>query len=159
MLSNTHEFETIPAYEVLAGCSLGTWSNRETCASMIINVERATQSDTATMWKDLARANDDDSMCVMDDIIRDCIDLLNDHAPLPVSCSIDWRDNEITVFPFLDDEIPKFAEVPDCLIEYRDSFGSAGFDDVIYQVSDHGNVECYQWRADRLAYESVWSMV
>ena len=145
MITTRNEFETIPAFEVLAGSSLGTWTPREICAEMIRNVNKCTQMDVSKFWIELAEMSDDDPN--IGEIIQDCIYELNSEAPIPPSCAIEWRDGEILVLPYIDDEIPRFEDVPESHVE-----------DVVYQVSDHGNVECYSWDYNRMKYVSEWGM-
>jgi hypothetical protein len=150
MLTAQNEFEMIPAFEVITGSSYGGFTQREMAVDLLKAVELVTsQIDTKADWQDLAEYSDDDSE--INDLISEYVDHLNEYAPIPDSCSISWQDNELIVMPYIDDEIEKFEEVPD-------DFS----DDVIYQVSDHGNVTCFHWeRISRLQgkYVEIWAMV
>ena len=149
-----NEFETISAFEVITGSTYGGFTPREIAVDLINALEIVTSLiDTKRDWQELAAAPDDETE-VIEGIISDYIDHLNCYAPIPDSCAIGWHDNEIIVMPYIDDEIPKFEDVPDSFI-----------DDVIYQVSDHGNCTCYRWNPNDVsgnqtgAYNEIWSMV
>ena len=149
MIDATNEFETIPAFEILAGSSFGTWSLREVAAEMISNVSKTTQVDTAMYWQELASATDND-LETMEWVITVCMEDMNTYSLIPDSCCIEWTDNEIVVMPYIDDEIPRFEDVPDSHVE-----------DVIYQISDHGNCTCYRWDYSKspARYVEVWAIV
>ena len=70
-----------------------------------------------------------------------------------------WRDNELIVMPYIDeyDDIPRLDDIPDTRIEIFDALGPAGFEDVIYHINDHGNVDCCVWNGTE--YVIVWSIV
>jgi hypothetical protein len=151
MLTARNEFETIPAFEVITGSNQGGYTPRQMAFDVISAIDTVTGLiDTTSDWKDLAGMSDDDTQEI-NDLIEEYVDHLNYYAPIPDSCSISWHDNELIVMPYIDDENEKFDEVPESFV-----------DDVIYQVSDHGNVTCYRWeRISRLQgkYVEIWSMV
>ena len=66
---------------------------------------------------------------------------------LPLSCGISWDDGELRVLPYIDDDMPKAAELPDACND----------DGVILIVNDHGNTSLYQWRDDD--WREVWALV
>jgi hypothetical protein len=153
MLTTRNEFETIPAFEVITGSTYGGFTPREMAVDLIKAVELVTSLiDTKTDWQFLAICEDDDP--AISEFIEEYTRHLDYYAPIPDSCSIEWHDNELIVMPYIDDEIPRFEEVPESFIE-----------DVIYQVSDHGNVTCYRWNPNDVsgnqtgAYNEIWAMV
>ncbi len=153
MITTRNEFEVIPAFEVIAGSSQGGWSSREFAVTMLEACVTCTSSLMTDEWEELAGYADDDVEAI-DEMIQDAMEHLIYNAPIPESCTIEWRDNEIIVLPFLDDDIPRFEDCPDDHSE-----------DVIYTVNDHGNVTCWQWNPNNVdgnqtgAYESIWDMV
>ena len=154
MLNARHEFETIPAFEVITGSSFGGFTAREMAVDVITALETVTSLiDTKSDWKYLATCSDDETTEI-DCLIEEYIDHLNYYAPIPDSCSFTWQDNELIVLPYIDDEIERFDDVPE-------SFS----DDVIYVVNDHGNVTCYRWNPNDVsgsqtgAYNEIWALV
>lgn len=136
------------AFETLAGSTCGTYTLREICADMIdAHTQAIGDNSQYDMREELARASDDDAE-IMDDIIRDCIDALNEADDiLPPSCTVDWHDGEILVLPYIDDDVPRVAGLPDGPTD----------DGLVYVVNDHGNVGCYAWNGSDWLYQ--WGMV
>ena len=147
MLTARNEFETIDAWTTIAGSSIGNQTDRETTAEILDAVDLVTPCDTHKLWKELAECPDDNTECMWE-IQRDAADLLNEYAPLASYCSIDLADNEWTVLPYMDDELPRFEDTPE-------TFEG---DDVLV-VNDHGNVTLMHWHSIDREYESVWAMV
>jgi hypothetical protein len=138
------------AFDVLAGSSYGTWTQREVCAELL-RLQDEHLKVYIDEWRTLANCSDDD-VEIMGGLIDSVIDTFNDLADefLPASCSICWRDNEITVLPFLDDQCPSIdSAVEDVPEQY--------VDEIIYMINDHGNVDCYEW--DGKNYVHQWGMV
>ena len=152
MITNRNEFETIPAFEVITGSSHGGFTNREMAIDLIKAVEMVSPMVCTNDWKLLAEYSDDDQE--INDLIAEYVEHLNYYAPIPDSCVIEWHDNELIVMPYMDDEIPRFEDVPESFVE-----------DVIYQVSDHGNCTCYRWNPNDTsgnqtgAYNEIWGIV
>ena len=156
MINTRHEFETIPAFEVITGSTQGGYTAREMAVDVITALETVTGCktvDTKSDWKYLATCSDDETTEI-DCLIAEYIDHLNYYALIPDSCSLTWQDNELIVLPYIDDEIPRFDECPDDFSE-----------DVIYVVNDHGNVTCYRWNPNDVsgsqtgAYNEIWALV
>jgi hypothetical protein len=160
MITVRNEFETVPAWEHIAGDSLGTWSERETTAELIKVLDKVSQEDTARWWKELALLNDEDTQ-EMTDMQGDLADILNEIAPLPTSCIVALGDGEWRVVPYIDEEVPMLST------DDWDALDTSvrGFDH-LYVVNDHGNVTCYEWQEwrideiqDRGKYKEIWAMV
>jgi hypothetical protein len=153
MITVRNEFETVPAWEHIAGDSLGTWTERETTARMIEVLATVSQEDTTHRWKELALLNDEDTQ-EMTDMQDELAGLLNGNMPIPASCSVRLRDGEWKVLPYLDEDLPR---LPDYQWESIRASGH-GYD-IVYVVNDHGNVTCYEWNEAVLEYEDIWAMV
>lgn len=151
MITARNEFETVPAYEHLAGSSFGTWSDRETTIALI-NALDTVQShvDTKPLYKELAALNDDNSESMIE-MQEEVTDHLNYYMPMPEFCSVELYDNEFSVMPNLE------SAKEDCgiLTEYPEVRTT----DNILVVNDHGNVTCQQWNYNKLEYVTIWDMV
>lgn len=150
MLSVRNEFETVPAFETIAGSSIGVSSDRETTAEMIEAVETTTsihKLSTDRFWQELARLSDDNSG-EMYEIQEECADLLNESMPMPEFCSVTLEDNEWRVIPEIDDYLTRVSDIPE---EYSE--------DYLLLVNDHGNVTCLEWNNNTREYQSIWDMV
>ena len=157
MITARNEFETVPAFTNVAGCSIGTQTARATTAELITVLGTVSQCDTCGYWKELAEMCDDDTD-TMFEIQQDVVSDLDDHMPMPFGCYVTLADNEWTVLPSVDSlleegDVEQVDEVPD----ERDA-------DHVYTVSDHGNVTMYEWKyhyndpaAD--GYVEIWAVV
>jgi hypothetical protein len=69
---------------------------------------------------------------------------------LPPYCTLTWHDGELTVMPYIDDELPRFGDHPerptDGVYEYL-------------HVNDHGNADLMIWDHNRQSFECAWSVV
>ena len=154
MITVHNEFETVPAFEHIAGDSLGTWTQRETTAEMIHAIDLISDQDrTSVLWIYLAKAADDD-LEEMTGLQEQAADILNEHMPMPAYCRVTLQDNEWRVLPYLDEEVPRMSTDDWDEVDQNQH----GFDHV-YVVNDHGNVTCWEWRQDKVEYVSIWSMV
>ena len=155
MITANNEFETVPAFTHIAGCSLGTWSQLDNLQGCIDAVSSTTQTDCKeykAMIDKYDHGNDISShdSFIIDEMIEEMIDILNNDMPIPDSCSVSWQDNELLVLPYIDDEIPRYEDIPDNL---------QNGDYTIYVVNDHGNVTCMYWDDQKREYISQWDMV
>lgn len=149
MITVRNEFETIKAFEHVAGESTGTWSVRETAATMIDVVAMVTATDVEYFWRELAKLNDD-QIDEMFELQTELAEELNDSAPLPPYCHVTLDDNEWRVTPEVPDpfEVSRVEGLPD---EYTE--------DELLVVTDHGNATLYSWNPNTFEYDEAWSMV
>jgi len=151
MITVRNEFETVPAWEHLAGCSLGSWTVRATTLELIKVLDTTTQSDPVPYLKELAGLGDDLKQD-MYDLQEDIVSELNEYMPMPAYCHVALNDNEWQVIPYIDEELPRLEDVPE---EYQEGH--------ILQISDHGNVTCYEWQQCPAGchgeYKEIWAMV
>lgn len=158
MITVRNEFETVPAFTNVAGCSLGTQTARETTAEMIGVLHTVTQVHTEPFWKDLAETTDEDTQNMFE-IQQEVANDLDIHMPMPQFCSVTLQDNEWTVLPQdldnidQDEGMTKTDELPD---EYLNDF--------VAVVNDHGNVTMYQWEIHTGniqfgSYKEIWAVV
>ena len=147
MVTTSNEFETIPAWEHIAGCSLGTWSDYDT-AKALVDAAVAISSDSGalTMQSELNEVNEDDTSGILFDFQDDAAEYINNHATIEDYCSLDVQDGEWIVRPYIDDELPSFDD-------YQDDYQG----DHVLIVNDHGNVTCQRWNGK--AYVTIWDMV
>ena len=152
---------TLQAFDSLAGCSLGTWSNRDTVISMLEAVRENRDAintpdiypDLENEYRDLAKTDDDDVQ--PEDYEAFVVDYLD--AVLPAYCSLSWVDGEFRVTPFVDDELTKVDELP--TDDDGEEINPDG-DDHILVVTDHGNVTLFEWETVGIHHWSeVWGMV
>ncbi len=62
MITVRNEFEEVPAFEHIAGCSLGTWTNRETTNEMLSVLDTVQYKvDVNALYKVLACIPDDNA--------------------------------------------------------------------------------------------------
>ena len=139
------------AFDVLAGSNFGDCSNREICISLI---ELLVKEDTGgplgpvlipDHYMELAELFDDDENGMLDLIDRLIADI-EYYCAVPVCCNVAWQRREVIIKPYVDEDLPRLEEVPDKFLE-----------DVLYTVSDHGNVSCWQWVGS--SYDYQWGMV
>jgi len=154
MITVRNEFETVPAYEHIAGSSLGTWTNRETTIALIKTLETTSNYDCAPLYKEMAETTDDDTD-FMFETQHEVASYLDDYMPMPEFCSVVLDDNEWRVVPSIeqaDDECKNFSDYPDT---YQGDF--------ILVTNDHGNVTCQQWKPAFVncapEYVTIWDMV
>lgn len=151
-IETRYEFETIPAWKIIAGCSLGTWTPQEVAIELLEVLEVvAPNLETKKHWKDIAKYNQD--IVVMTEMQGELVELLNDHANLPAYCHIVLNENQWQVTPFIiedDDDLPQVDDYPD--ERYEDS-------DHVLLVNDHGNINCLEWDCSRNEYRTIWAMV
>ena len=152
----------IKPFDVIAGSSVGGWSDRAMCFAMINYLDAV---NTAA-FDQTGRACDDDKVIELfselaidtDDNIdveyyeRETADLL-DHL-LPDYCYIAFHDNELTVLPAVEaasEEFDPVEEIPE-----------HGSDDFYLVVNDHGNTTLYRKQftgSITFEYVEVWSVV
>ncbi len=150
MITVRNEFETVPAFENIAGCSLGTESARATAFEMIEALERVSSYDCKALYKDLASATDDD-IDYLFDTQQEIADLLDEHMPMPEFCRVTLQDNEWLVLPSIESALEECESFEDYPEERRG--------DSILVVNDHGNVTCMQWDPSKNEYSTIWDMV
>ena len=149
------------AFDVIAGCSLGTWTQIMVLEELIdtLNFNTNGQQDgtkpcagSRECAKDLIhdldhiQPDNEDYDVLVDEMVIEAIGHLNYYAEIPESTTIGWRDNEVTVIPFIDEDNPRVADWPEDYLE-----------DIVYLINDHGNVDCLEWRNGE--YRSIWDMV
>ena len=148
MITVRNEFETIPAFESIAGDTFGTSTPREVTIEMLENLEKVTSCiDLIPYYKTLA-ALSDESTDEMEEMQEELAGHFNDEAPLAPYCLVELQEGEWRVVPQIDDEVPRVDECPD---EYME--------DYVYVVNDHGNVTLMGWEHSKNEYQSIWSMV
>jgi hypothetical protein len=146
MITTSNEFETVPAFETLAGSSLGTWSNRAIAYELVSILEKVSQFDCLDFYKTIAACEDDSDILII--IQEDIVEKLNEYMPMPEFCTVTLQDGEWIVIPYIDDDLKRVADIPE-----------AYTDDYVLFVNDHGNVTCYQWNDTKREYVSIWDMV
>ena len=136
MLTTSHEFETIPAFTVIAGSSQGGYSSRELAIEIIKaanTISTVSPTEINAAWKDLAEQNDDEV-----DVAE--FEVLLDGCNLPPCCSLQWHDNEYMVMPDLESAREE-AEVGDETPDHGLCSGN-----LFLVINDHGNATLYQWQ-------------
>ncbi len=154
MIGVRNEFETIPAFEVIAGSYIGGVSNREFTVDILKAIDTVCSDIVSDQhWRDLAECSDEDDYIANGDCIHDAVELFNDSVvTMPEFCHLDIRDNEAIVLPSLD-----LAEMDDDIVkldEYPEKYAGVGF---VLVVNDHGNVTCQRWNGRE--YVTIWDMV
>ena len=148
MITARNQFEAAPAYEHIAGCSLGTWSNRETAIALLEAIDTVADHDAAgKLWREAAKTHDESEWWF--EIQDEAAEMLNDYLPVPEFCSVQLIDSEYSVLPSLEaaeEEATKLDDYPEDYIS-----------DYILVVNDHGNVTCQQWQNGE--YVTIWDMV
>lgn len=144
-----NEFETISAWTILAGANQGGWTKREMAVALLKALDQVTEHDiTKKLWVGLAECDDNQEQDIIE-VQQNTAELFNDVAPLPAYCHVVMENSEWRVIPYVtEDDLQKVDEIPDDYI-----------DDHILQVSDHGNVSCYEWNHGLGAYQEIWAMV
>ena len=147
MITVCNEFETIPAFETLAGCNVGENSPRSVVTELVKVLEMTTQADCSQYWRDIATSMDDDDYLVtlQDDLAQE----IEDRAPIADYCTVSKQGEEWVVLPYIDEDLQRFDETP------TETQGS----DHILVISDHGNVTCMWWDCSKNEYVEIWSMV
>lgn len=157
MIDSRNEFETIPAFDVIAGSSMGGWSTRDFCASLIHAIETVSDRQCQETWKELARYSDIDDTDELGGLLEELIDDWNDCANMPDYCNLVFHDNELIVMPDVDsmlEETPSVNHIPD---EFYQPDGIAHY--TLAHVNDHGNVDYLVWNDAKREYEIAWSVV
>lgn len=151
-ISARNEFEPIPCFTHIAGCSLGSWTPRETACQLIKTLETVSSYDCVRLWRDLAESSDDVQYTV--DIQDEVCELLNEYAVLPDYCYIGLEDGEYRVLPDIDsaqEDCLNVEELPDSPVDSEQY--------QVLQVNDHGNATFYCWNEQKQEYIEVWSVV
>lgn len=148
MITVRNEFEAIEAFEHVAGESTGSWSVRETAATMIDVVSMVTNIDTLRYWIELAKLTDD-QVDAMFEMQEELAEALNDNAPLPPYCSVTCDDSEWRVLPMLPDpeEVERVEELPEDHTE-----------DELLVFNDHGKATLYTWNLHTFEYDEQWEI-
>ncbi len=159
-------------FDHVAGCSLGTTSDFDAamqCIDFIAEVSTNIQyneqfPDLALYYKELAV----DADCETVDV-EYYSDRVGEHCShiLPASTAFSWDDGELRITPYIDDCAESYTiGTLDYWQEQHDldSINPLNPDqqDIVYEVNDHGNVNCYEWRPDglnQLKWHLVWEMV
>ena len=150
MITVRNEFETVPAFEHIAGSSFGTGSNRESACQLLKTLQTVSGYDCLKLWQDIAETNDENFDQLID-IQDEIAELLNEYMPMPEFCSVVLDDNEWRVIPSIenaDEDCKNFAD-------YQDDYQG----DFILVTNDHGNVTCQQWLQGEMVYVTIWDMV
>lgn len=147
----TLEFEGYKAFDVIAGSSAGGWSDREIAAEIIKHcVILSSDSGTAeSLYRELAETADYDIDVQgwTDELIETAED------SLPPYCTIKWQDNELTVLPYIDEELPRHSD-------HLDHCNDGPVPTYEYlHVTDHGNVDLFCWNESKRDFDLIWSMV
>lgn len=149
MITAKNEFETVPAFEHIAGCFLGTWSNRESTCELLRTLHKVSDYDCMKLWQDIAYAGDDSDQWF--EIQDEIAELLNEYMPMPEFCRVVLDDNEWKIIPSIelaDEDCKNFDD-------YQDDYQG----DFILVTNDHGNVTCQQWLQGEMTYITIWDMV
>lgn len=149
MITVRNEFEAIPAFTHIAGCSLGTWSDYETTEAMVKAAVSVSSHGAVLNLKaefDALPDNDMDAQDAMYEMQQEAAEYIADHVD--DYCTVELRDGEWLVIPYIDDELPSFNDYQD---DYRGQY--------ILVINDHGNTTLQRWRFDKSEYETVWSVV
>ena len=156
MKDNRLQIEGYDPFDVIAGSSLGGWSSREMAAEIIRHcVILSSDSGTAErLYKELAETPDDD--IDVDGWTSELIDTAADS--LPPYCAIEWRDNELTVLPYIDDDLMRLDHHLD---HYNDGLAYPPGDPIreYLHVNDHGNIDCMVWNHNKQQFDNAWSIV
>tara|TARA_R100001143_G_scaffold28420_1_gene28079 strand:- start:2444 stop:2899 length:456 start_codon:yes stop_codon:yes gene_type:complete len=147
MITARHQFETIPAFTVIAGCSLGTWSDRESALAML-DAMAAVGHDVTKHYRELAQDTDDN--IDLDWYSDLAVDVLCDHTPKYTY--IGWQDGEFTVLPNVEEALEDLEsgdELPDC----------RPVEGYFCLVNDHGNVTLYRWSGNDVTSADDWSEI
>ena len=153
MKDNTLEFEGYKPFDVIAGSSAGGWSDREIAAEIIRHcVILSSDSGTAErLYRELAETSDDD--IDIDGWTQELEDTAIDH--LPPYCSLQWQDNELTVIPYIDDDLPR-------LDHHLDHYAAGPGVESTYEylhINDHGNADLFIWNHNKQDFDLIWSLV
>lgn len=146
MITTENQFVAVPAFTILAGSSLGTWTNREIACELVATLGKVSDFDCLEFYTTIACCNDDDDILI--DIQDDIAEKLNEYMPMPEFCTVTLNDGEWAVIPYIDDELNRVDEIPD---DFSDEY--------LLLVNDHGNVTCLQWSVNKQEYKSIWDMV
>ncbi len=136
MITVNNEFETVDAFTHIAGCELGTRTNRETAMELINVLTMTTQHTGATEYKELAGYDDDDYGEILE-LCDEVAELLNAEMPMPEFCFVTLNDGEYRVMPAVEDALDTCEIFDDCPEKCHGDF--------ILVINDHGNVTCYRW--------------
>lgn len=142
MITVHNEFETIPAFENIAGPG----TDREITVELI-NVLSIVSSESYIDYRFLKEAaettdDDHDAWIYLQDEIAEAI---TDEAPIPAFCTVKFTNGEWTVTPYIDGDLKQVEDIPEDYI-----------DDHILEVNCHGNVTCWEWSYASSEYKSIW---
>jgi hypothetical protein len=152
MVTTSNEFETIPAWEHISGCSLGTWSDYDTAKALVdAAVSVCSNSDVIELQEDFEKIAENDTTGVLLEFQDDAAEFINTHGTMEDYCGLNVEDGEWMVRPYIDDELPRFDDYRWGL--YKDDYQG----DHVLIVNDHGNVTCQRWNGK--AYVTIWDMV
>jgi len=160
----------IEPFDHIAGCSLGTWSNRDAalaCLEFAKNINDTALSESEKILTDwdllkyameLASENDEDiDPTYYSDILSEAT--CRNHL-LPDYCSLSWNDNEFRVRPNVESATEDCTYTGDISDELPD--GNPNNSDNFMVVSDHGNCTLYRWQSTSTLngdWVEVWSVV
>ena len=149
MITARNEFETIPAFTHIAGCSLGTWSDYDSAKALVdAAVSISSDSSVLKLKAEFEEISEDDETGILYEFQDDATQFINDHDTLEDYCSLSVDDGEWIVRPYIDDELPSFDD-------YQEEFQG----DHILIVNDHGNTTCQRWDYSTNEYKTIWDVV
>ena len=155
-------------FDHIAACSLGTTSDFDAAMQCIDFIAEVSTNihyneqfpDLALYYKELAVDSDCETVDV--EYYSDRVEEHCSHI-LPASTSFSWEDGEFRITPYVDDCAESYTVgTLDAWEEIEGKPHNPDQQDVVYEVNDHGNTTCYEWRpnsSNRLEWHLVWEMV
>ena len=161
MITSRNEFETIPAFTVIAGSTNGGWTTRDFCAKTLEALDSVVGfNSTFDYWKNLAKTHDDD-IAELDDLLDDLINCWNNTVEtMPDYCYLTLHDNELIILPDVQyalEDTFTVDTIPDGLNPIRNDYGHHMH--ALTHVNDHGNVDYLKWDDSKREYVIEWSVV
>ena len=151
MITPRNELETIPAWEHVAGDSIGVADQADT-AQDLINAAVAICSDSSVLKLeprlDALDGQYDIYSALVTNLQALAVAYINNHGTVEDYCTLNFRDGVWMIRPYVDSELPRFNDSP-----------TTFEGDHILIVNDHGNVTCQRWNADEKDYITICAMV
>jgi hypothetical protein len=151
-------FENYEAFDVIAGSSYGTWSDRETAVEMVKfldgSINRHTMYDE--LMQCIAETSDDSMSELLDELANDIDDavMLDDEYHY-----LTFHDNEYIVLPAINGVVEDHQESGNIGEELPEVDSTHHTGETFVTVNERGNTSLYRFVDTVTGWQEIWAVV